>query len=209
MPPYNFEQCRYNLRNTHNIKVPFSRLEILKRSFFPRTARLWNSLDSIIRDANSLNEFKRLLKKQSPEAKVLYFYGKRWPSIHHSRIRMGCSALGHDLCFRMHVSHDPSCACGVPDETAFHFFLQCPRYNRIRENMLATIESICPCTLDTILYGDDNISEVKNRTIFEAVHNFICDSKRFSWMLISCLVHVTLPSHTPRHHFKDNHKIFI
>ena len=36
---------RYSLRNTNNADIPFTRLDIYKRSFFPHTLSLWNQLD--------------------------------------------------------------------------------------------------------------------------------------------------------------------
>ena len=44
LPADNTEVIHYNLRNNRNIKLPFSRLESFRRSFFPRAIRLWKAL---------------------------------------------------------------------------------------------------------------------------------------------------------------------
>jgi hypothetical protein len=41
-------QTRYNLRNRHDLQIPFARLETYSQSFFPAAARLWNSLSQNI-----------------------------------------------------------------------------------------------------------------------------------------------------------------
>ena len=42
---YDFEHESYDLRNTElTFKIPYARTNIFKFSFFPRVARLWNSL---------------------------------------------------------------------------------------------------------------------------------------------------------------------
>ena len=61
LPPENHEYICYNLRNNKNIKVPFTRLETFKRSFFPYSIRLWNSLSKKTRASSSLSEFKQSL----------------------------------------------------------------------------------------------------------------------------------------------------
>ena len=126
LPANNTDIIHYNLRNNRNIKLPFSRLETFRRSFFPRAIRLWNSLSLKIRDENTLIAFKEALRKDNDkQCNVLYYYDERWASMHHARIRMGCSKLNSDLCFKLHVSDDPSCKCGHPLENNHHFFFIC------------------------------------------------------------------------------------
>ena len=74
-----------------------------------------------IRTCVTLFTFKCSIKKNQPEANILFYYGQRWPAIHHARIRMGCSLLHYDLCYSVHVIEDPSCSCGAVLETAQHY----------------------------------------------------------------------------------------
>ena len=177
LPRRNEENTNYNLRNKKNICIPYARLEIFKKSFLHRAIRLWNLLE--INHREGIGEFKIILKQSIPERKVIYFYGERWPSMHHAKIRMGCSSLNYDLGYKLHVSNDPSCPCGAPLETALHFFLHCPRYTNIRFDMINEIEKQSRCSLDIILFGNNEVDAKKNIAIFDAVHNYIQKSKRF------------------------------
>ena len=44
-PDYLSELVNYNLRNSHNIHVPFNRLSVYQNSYFPCTIQAWNSLN--------------------------------------------------------------------------------------------------------------------------------------------------------------------
>ena len=180
LPPQNYEYISYNLRNNQNIAVPFTRLDSYSRSFFPSAIRLWNRLTSDIRNSDSLSTFKQRLKGDEPEYIVLYYYGSRWPSVHQARLRIGCSKLNSDLCFRLHVKSDPSCACGAQVEDAQHFLLTCPLYNDLRTILEAEVLRFCELNLNTLLYGNHALSLNDNKAIFDAVHQFITDSQRFT-----------------------------
>ena len=180
LPPENHEYIRYNLRNNKNVSIPYTRLETFKRSFFPYSIRLWNSLPTKSRAATSLSEFKKILQQQDREAKVLFYYGERWAQIHHARLRIGCSKLKADLCYKLHVIDNCTCACGYPVEDATHFFLYCPLYNNIRLGLIATISGLTQVKIKTILSGDDSLDLDNNKLIFEAVHKFMKLSQRFN-----------------------------
>ena len=180
LPPENHQYIRYNLRNNNNISVPYTRLETYKRSFFPFSIRLWNSLSKEIRGATSLTEFKTSLHQQDKEANVLYYYGERWAQVHHARLRIGCSKLKADLCYKLHVINNSICACSHPIEDANHFFLSCPLYNDIRQELFTDILKFTQVNLKNILYGDDTQDLQTNKMIFDAVHKFMISSQRFN-----------------------------
>ena len=115
-------QKNYSLRNSLNLRIPFCRLECYKRSFFPRTIKLWNKLPVEKRSADSVKSFQKQFIKDREPSQSLYYYGSRWPSVHHARMRIGCSKLNFDLHFNLRVVNSPSCACGAPHESAEHFF---------------------------------------------------------------------------------------
>ena len=76
------------LQSTKNdlIPVPFTRTETFSRSFIPHTIRLWNKLDKTIRDSPSLDLFKEALKGPKKAKNVLFYFGKRMPSIYQTRL---------------------------------------------------------------------------------------------------------------------------
>ena len=127
-------------------------------------------MDHDIRFCPNLCLFKEKLLSLTPEPRIIYYYGKRWASIHHSRLRMGCSLLNYDLCYKVYVRDDPSCNCGAPLETSYHYFFQCPRYNLIRNDLDNTINAFSSFTLKLLLYSDPDLSYDSNKTIFDAVH---------------------------------------
>ena len=57
-------EVAYNLRDSENkLNVPLPRTNYYKNSFSYSGAILWNSLPSNLREAESLGQFKRLLKE--------------------------------------------------------------------------------------------------------------------------------------------------
>ena len=177
LPRQNSEVITHNLRNREYIKPPHARLETYKRSFFPSAINIWNSLTSNTRNMPTAQLFKQALT--NVETNILYYYGKRWASIHHARIRMGCSLLNYDLCYKVYVTDNPACRCGASMETAFHFFMECPLYQLERENMVNAIVPYANCTLQVILQGSEVVNLEANKLIFYAVHTFIYQSSRF------------------------------
>jgi hypothetical protein len=179
LPKANHTYVRYNLRQNQNIKIPFTRLEIFKRSFIPTAISLWNKLDIAVRLSPDVKSFKKSIKERHPEPIILHFYGQRWPAIHHTRLRLGCSKLNFHLCFGLFVIDDPSCRCGFHSETPVHFFFDCLLYNDLLVILQNIVEPIAPFNISTLLFGDSNLDEVQNHRVFDAVHSFIIDSQRF------------------------------
>ena len=179
-PHENQETIAYNLRNKDDITVPFARLDLYKRSFFPFSTYLWNQLPLVKRNKASLKEFKAALLEDYKEANILYYYGKRWASVHHARLRIGCSKLNYDLCFNLHVIDNPQCTCGFEEENAFHFFINCHHYDELRLQLFNAVSAYCTASLETILLGNENLEVEQNRAIFDAVHCFIEKSNRFT-----------------------------
>ena len=93
----------HDLRNKRDIREPSFNTEVYKRSFFSTAIRLWNTLDNTIQEAASIDIFKCKIRADKKEGNVLFYYGKRWPAIHHARLRIGCSKLNFDVCFHLHI----------------------------------------------------------------------------------------------------------
>ena len=122
---------------------------------------------------------KNALISELEEPNVLYYYGERWASVHHARMRIGCSKLNADLCLKLRVLNSPKCRCESPFEDAEHFFFQCPLYNDLRDDLFDSISAVIDVSLHNILFGNPNISVNSNKLIFSAVHLFIVKSERF------------------------------
>ena len=168
----------YTLRNS-NIRIPKCRLETFKKSFFPRSISLWNRLPEEARSMNSVELLKLKLHPELNDLLPLYYYGNRWPAVHHARMRIGCSKLNSDLHFNLHVVDNPSCPCGHNLENAEHFLLNCTLYNNEREIMLRTVEEHMISNVNNLLFGNLEYSLDSNKIVFLAVHQFIVNSKRF------------------------------
>lgn len=175
------DRQQYRLRsfNPRNVTEPITRLESYRRSFVPYGCSLWNNLPSDMKEITSVNTFKDKLKSKFDSCRTLYYYGERWAGIHHARLRIGCSKLNYDLNKNLHVIDSPQCLCGALQETAFHFFFECPNFINERNLLLAQIDLIANPTVDIVLFGDTNLEDPDNVEIFQAVHTFIRESKRF------------------------------
>jgi hypothetical protein len=169
---------RYDLRHQPSIALQFARLDIFQRSFFNHASVLWNKLSAVARNATSLSDFHKILNIK-PCKNYLYMYGERWPSVHHARMRIGCSGLKGDLCLNLHVIDSPKCECGFTLENASHYLLHCPFYVLERAAMLSSISDISVVTVESLLYGSNELSFEDNKKVFLAVHNYIISTKRF------------------------------
>ena len=185
-PPYltnilelNDANPRYSMRNRDAIKIPHCRLSLFQRSFFPYTIKLWNKLPVNTQNIPTYESFKNHLRNKLDPANELYYYGERWPSVHHARMRIGCSKLNSDLFYNLHVINNPTCQCGALAENPYHYFFECANYQDQRDSLFQSISDINDIQLNTLLFGNPELSLVQNQTIFEAVHKFINSTKRF------------------------------
>ena len=76
----------YQLRNNEEMRVPFARLEIFKKSFILSMIDAWNKLDITTKNSPTISSFKTLTKPNNEPKREILYYGSRWASIHHSRI---------------------------------------------------------------------------------------------------------------------------
>ena len=168
----------YGLRNRNNITTIFSRTELFRNSFFPRTTSMWNNLDPSIRNSTSYHSFKSKLSSTVQKPNKLFYLGDRKLNIYHSRLRMNCSSLNEHL-FNNHVTPSPECACGAPSESTLHYFFQCPLHILPRFALLNYITQYCQPNLDILLFGNVELSIEDNTAIFSAVQIFIDQTGRF------------------------------
>jgi hypothetical protein len=139
----------YNLRNSHNIHVPFNRLSVYQNSYFPCTIQAWNS------------SFKLKLqqifftKRRNPQ---YYYVGDRFLSVLHSRMQNKCSALNADL-YHANLIVNSNCLCGHHNENAEHYLLHCNRFTITRIIMLFEINKLnligIPVNIDLLFFGNE------------------------------------------------------
>ena len=179
--PHQNQDCKvYALRNRKNLAIPQARKNLLKLSFIHTAVKLWNGLDNAIKQAPSLSKFKSELKKTQRAKNVLNYYGKRWVSIMHSRLRIGCSKLNYDLSFNLHIPDiDPGCECGALLEDANHYFVNCPRFNKERIELKLKVETLTNFNVNVLLSGSPTLKYTENTVIFDAVHRYIMETRRF------------------------------
>ena len=94
-------------------------------------------------------------------------------------MRNGCSKLNSDQ-FRSNLFHTPMCDCGTGIETAEHFFIKCPSFNQIR-NELSNLIATHALKFENFLLGDPNLSYELNALLLKTVQSFIIRSNRFKY----------------------------
>ena len=153
--------------------IPFTRLDIFNRSFFPHTLSLWNKLDLETQKPPSLSAFKEGITPKPDKFEYFCHSCDRWAGIHHARIHICCSKLKSHLYNNLHVIEEESCQCGHRSEDPFHFFFKCPRYVALRNNLFMSVAQHTDCSLQTLLFGDPKLNHKQNYDIFDAVQHFI------------------------------------
>ena len=86
----------YDLRNSANFEVPFTRLCSFETSFFPSTLKLWNESDLCIRSILSTSQFKSSIRNLPPKPLNYLSAGERKFNIILSRLRHRSSSLKSD-----------------------------------------------------------------------------------------------------------------
>ena len=167
---------RYDLRST-NVQNVLARTETYHCSFFPSSIRSWNSLDQTVKDASTINEFKRklILKKQKNK---YYDLGSRCVNSILASMRMKCSQLNSHL-FRNNIIQNRLFTCGI-EETVFHYFFECCNFLNHRDSILMETLSITTLTVEKVFHGDKDININDNIKLHNAVSKYIIATKRFN-----------------------------
>ena len=168
---------RHNLRNAHNIQTLDSRTTQYFNSFLPSSVREWNNLSLDVRNSDSIIIFKRKLNSDIKYISRYFYAGKRSAQVLHTRLHTKCSSLNDDL-FQKRINDSPLCCCGNVENTD-HLFLRCQFYNAQRAELIHEISQLFQVTLQILLFGNTLLSLHTNTLVFEAVHKFITDTKRF------------------------------
>ena len=139
-----------------------------------------NNLPDSIRSADTLATFKHLLTQDTPKVPKYYFCGERFNQVLHTRLRTECSILNQHF-YKRNLICNPYCICGEVESNT-HYLLTCPRYTRMRDEMVTSISQITNLTIttDVLLFGTDEVSVEVTTTRFMAVKKYIKTSKRFA-----------------------------
>ena len=159
-------------------------------SYFQNTVSEWNLLENEIRTSPSISQFKKKLlaiirPKINPTYNIRDILGIRLLT----KLRVEFSALNGHRFKHNFACLNPTCICGTGKEDNEHFLLHCPLYNMLRQDLFGQLSDIDGFNVANInrkelchllLFGDQNLSTVANRTVLEATIFFIKASARFN-----------------------------
>jgi hypothetical protein len=156
--------------------IPRSRLALFEKSCVPDSIKLWNSLALDIREAISINAFRKNILLQITIPPSYFSFGKRYTNIIHTKLRHNCILLC-DL-HKCNITNSPYCACGH-NVDAYLFFFACKNYSRARNNLFNKLFSLDLVNINTNLLL--SVLPIQtNINIFTAVHKFIDETCRFT-----------------------------
>ena len=169
----------HRLRNRRSLEMIHTRTEFYYNTFLPKTIRDYNQLEPDDRNPNlTVAEFKSKLGKPT-KVPNWYVIGDRKLTMIQSQLRMKCSSLKSDL-YNLNIIQDNKCDCSNAEENAHHFFLVCPLYVDIRENLIENLNDLnFTVTLQNLLFGDPSLRDEKNVTAMLFIQDYILDSRRF------------------------------
>ena len=190
IPP--LHQLSYSLRTQDAIGRMKARTEKFQSSFYPNCTSEWNKLDPEIRLAPSLAVFKtKLLSKIRPPAKPVFGIHDPTGLSYLSQIRVGLSRLNfHKFKHNFRDTVNPMCPTNDGIEDTEHFLLLCPSFDVQRRHLLAGVSVLLQqfveinslpndVLVQILLYGDKDLSNEINKSIFELTLVFIHNTGRF------------------------------
>jgi hypothetical protein len=174
------------------IITPFTPRTInVQSSFFPSSVFSWNRiLTSDQRNAKNLKKFKKkLLSSFKPVKSNNYgITDKRGLRIL-TQLRVDLNPLRfYKFAYKFPDTSNELCLCVLGAEDIYHYLLHCHVFYGIRNTLLINVSGIVgedaslysDTTLkDLLLYGDENLSYVANKSILQETLKFIHQSERF------------------------------
>ena len=181
VPPLVGDVTNYPLRNRQNISTMYTRTEISHKSCIPSSVSDWNNLNNAIRETDTFVSFRSTFKNEvlgNTHVPTYFMKGQRRLAVLHARLRNNCSDLKCDL-FHNHLTDSLSCSCGYIMENAEHYFFEYDNYRDSRLIMFRNTRNYHPLSLNTILYGKSTLNDDDNYFLFQAVQQYIKDTRRF------------------------------
>ena len=163
-PPTVCSTTRYRLCNESVLQSIPAESHQYYHSFLLSVTRAWNRLPEETKTLPSITAFKHKLNTDIKKPPQYYYCGKRLGQIHHTRLRLNCFSLYQNLFSKKH-QNDPHCECGEIENT-HHYLVNCDLFQNLREELLNTVTNYYQPTLNVLLYGNANLSESENKTIF-------------------------------------------
>ena len=165
------------LRNNRPLREFQCRTQNFHDSFIPKTTRQFNKLNSETRNLDS-KSFKKCLNTTISTPKWFSF-GDRKLSMIQSRFRMNCSSLKADL-FNLNIIESSNCVCSSAEETAEHYFMDCPLYNDLRVNLQEQLANLnIEWNINNLLCGDPSKSILTNKLATSFIQSYISSTDRF------------------------------
>ena len=141
---------------------PFpSRTKSFKKSFSPYCVNESNNLTVEIRNAKSINIFKKSIINEKQENSLFSVYDPLGVKLL-TRLRLQFSHLNeHKFRHGFSDTVNPMCACGTEIETAEYFFLRCHLYSTQRLELFESLKKVDSNVsnlnekdqVNTLLYG--------------------------------------------------------
>ena len=162
----------------------------------PDTSNSWHFLSSFIKNAPSLNIFKkRYLEFFRVQSNPIFGVNNPKGLKYLTRLRVGLSHLKyHKYHHNFNDTNTDACSCSDTEpETVEHFLLFCPLYNHLRNELFQRLTQFIGLvslvssnfTKHLLPYGYSEYDEQTNGCILELTINYILSSKRFESSLIS------------------------
>ena len=187
----------YKIINDHTPKYLKEHIKIRKpnitnrfsKSFFPFCQLGWEGLKPKLKNARSVQEFKKLYKiDMVPPKKGFFLIQDRYGTGLLFKLRVDFSDLRSHI--YNHKFNCPSsiCKCQIEEETTQHYLTRCPLFQVQRSILLNDISRVLDndVTLlqddhlsNLLIYGSPAHNTVTNKLILESTIRFIKESKRF------------------------------
>ena len=123
----------YPSRRQYDLTIPMVTTELCRRSFKNAGIRDWNALPESIRTIVDKTAFKKKLRCKPQPDPYYEIEDTRKGAILLCRMRCGNPDLNYNLYMR-NLCESPSCECGEQNETIEHYLMDCPLYNRARQD---------------------------------------------------------------------------
>jgi hypothetical protein len=149
-----------------------SKTQLYSNSFLPSSIENRSNIQVKLRNAQSLAIFKKRLNDDVQKVHAHYYVGERRYQIIHTRLRTHCSSLKEHLFSKTKMIESPFCICGEIENTE-DYFLHCPMYQDVRTVLSNNLSQITTVTLNTLLYGDNSLTDALNETIVSHIHKYI------------------------------------
>ena len=177
----------YNLRNSRRFLIYVRRTETSNRSFFPSTARLWNTLPGSVTNAITVSSLKTQLNIRKPKPVLYYRLCSGKLGILVTRLRLGLSALNSHR-HKYNFIDSPICPkCYNGPETPEHFFFTCNSYllarNKLYDRLISEINIDAANLnhrnlLNILIHGLVDVQYQTN--LLNIVQDYLQETKRFA-----------------------------